>query len=116
MASFLRAWTLTVIVETPVWAILLNRVEGVGLRRAAAVGATVTGISHVLLWWVLAPDFAIVSGSDLSGALLAELVVWLGEAFGAWLLLRVRPAVLLAVSALANLTSLLAGLLGAAIV
>jgi hypothetical protein len=79
------------------------------------VGATVTGISHVLLWWVLAPGFAVVTGSDLSGALLAELLVWLGEAFGAWLLLRVRPAVLLTVSAFANLTSLLAGLLGAAV-
>lgn len=116
MAPFLRAWALTVLVETPVWAILLDPVEGVGLGRAARVGAAVTAVSHPLLWWALAPGLAALTGSELSGVVLAEVVVWLGEALGAWWLLRVRPAVVLAVSALANLSSLLAGMLAASVI
>jgi len=100
---------LTLVIEVPIWAWLLERVLAVDRRRAIAVAIGVNAVSHPLLWFGLQPRLVDATGSDLLGILAAEAVVVMLEAGLARLVVRRDLGPLLAVSVLANLASVLVG-------
>jgi hypothetical protein len=106
VASWLRAFGITLLVELPIALLLLAQVEPRLLRRAAAV-AVANLATHPLVWFLF-PGLALGAGARLAlseaWAVLAELaiyrIVWPG-------LSRRRAAV---VSVAANAASLVVGL------
>lgn len=107
---FASAWALTLLIEVPIWVALLERVLEVDRRRAVAVAIGVNAVSHPLLWFLLQPLLVDATGSDLLGIVAAEAVVVGFEAALAYLVVRRDPGPLVALSVLANLASVLVGI------
>ena len=106
VASWLRAFGITLLVELPIALLLLAPVEPRLLRRASAI-AVANLATHPLVWFLF-PGLVLGAGARLAlseaGAMLGELaiyrIVWPG--------LSLRRAALVSVAA--NVASLVVGL------
>ncbi|HCU49079.1 MAG TPA: hypothetical protein DGG94_04595 [Micromonosporaceae bacterium] len=92
---YLAALGLTLLIEVPVYALVLGRD-----RRVLAAAIVVNLLTHPLVWLLAPSNFVAV-----------ELAAWTVEFGLFYLALRRSPAVLLATAVLANSLSCLAGLL-----
>jgi hypothetical protein len=108
----------TLVVEVPVWAMLLHVVVRVPWRRALLIGVGVNLVSHPLFWFVLTPALGALTNEWLAFAA-AEAIVVAAEAVMSWWWIR-RPRgpgppgsqsldLFLAISLAANLLSVGAG-------
>jgi hypothetical protein len=102
---YAAALVLTVVVEVPVYAIVLTRGLGWSWRGAVLAGLAVNALTHPVAWWLLSG-----AGADYLPRFAAvECGVWLVEALALYAVAR-REAGLLALTALvANTASALAG-------
>ena len=96
---------ITFVVEVPIYGLVCHFAGLLTPARAVAAAIGVNLLTHPLAWWVMSQHpvsfFAV------------EAAVWLVEAMLFWALVR-RDAALLTLTALvANLASILVGLLGA---
>ena len=105
MVSQLAAFGLTLAVELPWYVGGLIAVVGVRWWAALALGILVNACTHPLLWWALAPH------PTLLQTLLAEVAVVVAEAALLAVAIRRDVAILALLSASANASSLLIGLL-----
>jgi hypothetical protein len=114
--TWASAFVLTLVIEVPVWSVLLGR-SGVPARRAVATAVLVNAVSHPVLWFVVRPGLAAVLPGDAGAwaalALGEVLVVVVEAVLAGWCTsLPVRPRVAIAVAA--NAASLGVGLVLAA--
>lgn len=108
--NYAAALGLTLLIETPTYAVVLRRELSIDTRRGAAAGAAVNLISHPLAFLVLMPALAKPLGF-VPALVVIEAGVWLFESALLWSWLR-RDIDLVSLAALlANTFSLVAGLL-----
>jgi hypothetical protein len=108
---------LTIVVELPVWVLLLRARLGVPTALAAGVGVAVNVVSHPLLWFVLIPLGEAGIGSTVVAIVVGEAVVVVLETALAAALLAASPATgrprrarpLLLIAVLANTLSVAVG-------
>lgn len=108
----------TLVVEVPVWALLLHAVVRAPWRRALVVGVAVNLVSHPLFWFVLTPALGALASEWLAFAA-AEAFVVLTEAVMSWWWVRRSPGptppggagfdLFVGISLAANLLSVAAG-------
>jgi hypothetical protein len=102
--NYPAALALTLLVEAPIYSTVLVRTRLASWRRALACGIGVNLMTHPVVWWLTGSGSAMILTA-------AELGAWLVEAALLYLVLRRQPALLLALSLMANSASFLAGLL-----
>jgi hypothetical protein len=107
---YLAALGLTLIIEVPAYAAILERGLRIGARRCLAAGAAVNLVSHPVAFLIVMPALARPLGF-FPALIVIEAGVWIAESTLLWLWLR-RDVDLLALAALlANVASLVIGLL-----
>lgn len=111
--SYPAAAGLTLALELPVYAVGLRRFAGLSWGRAVVVGVVVNVVSHPALWFVVVPAVRALSGSHVVAVVVAEALVFGGEAAAAtWALPdRRRWPAAAGTAVAANALSLAVGLL-----
>ncbi|MEI8081679.1 MAG: hypothetical protein WCI74_07530 [Actinomycetes bacterium] len=108
-ASYLAALALTMIVETPIYYLMLSRLAHVRSQQAIIAGIVVNLISHPLFTAVLVPAAEQVM-SPIASVLVGEAVVCALEAGLLYAWLRRDAAIVIAASLMANGCSFAVGL------
>ena len=108
--SYAQALALTVLVETPAYALGLSRWLRVRPSRGIAAGLALNLVTHPLASLVVMPSLSDVIGSTAAFVTI-EVAVWVLEAALLFAWLRRGPATLLVISFVANGLSATAGLL-----
>ncbi len=109
MLAYLLALAVTVVVETPVYALMLQRELTLDARRGAAAGVIVNLVSHPLAFLVAMPLIAPKFGF-LPALIVVEAGVWTLEGLLLWAWRRCDPERLGLAALVANLLSLSVGL------